>query len=166
MFQPEYKTHFDQNGYVVVSGLFSPTEAEFYKNYYTTMREAGDVPGDPFKYPKPEDSVSDPLQLYPRMLQMHRWDDVSLKWLIDSRLNEALTGLLNREPFAVQTMIYFKPPKARGQALHQDNFYLRAKPGTCCAAWMALEDIDEENGCLQVYREPCLAAVVDRCQPI
>jgi ectoine hydroxylase-related dioxygenase (phytanoyl-CoA dioxygenase family) len=61
-----------------------------------------------------------------------------------------LTGLLGREPFAVQTMMYFKPPKARGQALHQDNYYLRAKPGTCCAAWMALEDVDEENGCLQV----------------
>jgi hypothetical protein len=150
MFKSEYKTQFDRDGYVVVPGLFSPEEAEFYKNYYTAMREAGNVPGDPFKYPKPEDLVTDPLQLYPRMLQMHRWDDVSLQWLLDARINDVLTGLLGREPFAVQTMIYFKPPKARGQALHQDNYYLRAQPGTCCAAWMALEEIDEENGCLQV----------------
>jgi ectoine hydroxylase-related dioxygenase (phytanoyl-CoA dioxygenase family) len=47
-------------------------------------------------------------------------------------------------------MIYFKPPGARGQALHQDNYYLRAQPGTCMAAWMALDPCDEENGCLQV----------------
>jgi ectoine hydroxylase-related dioxygenase (phytanoyl-CoA dioxygenase family) len=47
-------------------------------------------------------------------------------------------------------MLYFKPPGARGQALHQDNFYLRAQPGTCIAAWMALDDCDEANGCLQV----------------
>ncbi|MEZ4668714.1 MAG: phytanoyl-CoA dioxygenase family protein [Anaerolineae bacterium] len=81
---------------------------------------------------------------------MHRWDKVSLDWLIDPRLNSILTGLTGREPLAVQTMLYFKPPGARGQALHQDNYYLRAQPGTCIAAWLALDDCDEANGCLQV----------------
>jgi hypothetical protein len=47
-------------------------------------------------------------------------------------------------------MIYFKPPGAKGQALHQDQRYLRAEPGTCMAAWLALENIDLENGCLQI----------------
>jgi ectoine hydroxylase-related dioxygenase (phytanoyl-CoA dioxygenase family) len=47
-------------------------------------------------------------------------------------------------------MLYFKPPGARGQALHQDNFYLRAQPGTCMAAWLALDPCDESNGCMQV----------------
>lgn len=146
---PEYKTRFVDHGYVVVPSLFSPQEAEALKIHYRTLRESGTVPGDPFRYPDPK-LVTDPLQLYPRMLQMHRWDAISLKWLIDPRINAVLTGLLDGEPIATQTMIYFKPPTARGQALHQDNYYLRVKPGTCCAAWMALEDVDEENGCLQV----------------
>jgi phytanoyl-CoA hydroxylase len=47
-------------------------------------------------------------------------------------------------------MCYFKPPGARGQALHQDNFFLRASPGTCVAAWLALDRADEANGCLLV----------------
>jgi ectoine hydroxylase-related dioxygenase (phytanoyl-CoA dioxygenase family) len=47
-------------------------------------------------------------------------------------------------------MLYFKPPGARGQALHQDNFYLRAQPGSCIAAWMALDTCDEANGCMQM----------------
>ena len=55
-----------------------------------------------------------------------------------------------QEPFAVQTMLYFKPAGGRGQALHQDQFYLRVRPGTCMAAWMALDPCDEENGCLRV----------------
>ncbi len=84
------------------------------------------------------------------MAQMHRWDDVSLQWLIDARIDEVMTGLLDKSPYAVQTMIYFKPPGSRGQALHQDNFYLKAEPGTCVAAWMALDRVDEANGCLQV----------------
>jgi ectoine hydroxylase-related dioxygenase (phytanoyl-CoA dioxygenase family) len=47
-------------------------------------------------------------------------------------------------------MIFFKPPGSRGQALHQDNFYLKAEPGTCIAAWMALDPVDRDNGGLQV----------------
>jgi len=81
---------------------------------------------------------------------MHRWDEVTLAWLLDPRLRDALTTLLGREPYAVQSMLYFKPAGARGQALHQDNFYLQVKPGTCMAAWLALDDCDEENGCMQV----------------
>jgi phytanoyl-CoA hydroxylase len=143
------KEAFETEGYVVVRSLFSAEEAAHLRNHYTTLRESGNVPGDPFRYPDPGVAV-DPLQRYPRMLQMHRWDADSLNWLLDPRINRVLTALLGREPFAVQSMIYFKPPGARGQALHQDNYYLRAKPGTCCAAWMALETCDETNGCLQV----------------
>jgi ectoine hydroxylase-related dioxygenase (phytanoyl-CoA dioxygenase family) len=95
-------------------------------------------------------TTNDPLKRYPRMIHMHRWDDLSLRWMTDPRLNACLTGLLGREPYAVQTMLYFKPPGSRGQALHQDNFYLKVQPGTCMAAWMALDDCDEANGCMQV----------------
>ena len=93
---------------------------------------------------------TDPLALYPRVMQPHRWDETSLQWMIDERLNDWLTHILGREPFAVQTMFYFKPPGARGQALHQDQFYLRVDPGTCVAAWMAVDRCDEDNGCLRV----------------
>lgn len=75
---------------------------------------------------------------------------MSLGYLLDERLRQGLVSLLGTEPFAVQTMMYFKPSGARGQALHQDQRYLRVQPGTCMAAWLALDDTDEENGCLQV----------------
>jgi ectoine hydroxylase-related dioxygenase (phytanoyl-CoA dioxygenase family) len=81
---------------------------------------------------------------------MHRWDELSLQWMIDERLKRCMTALLGSEPYAVQTMLYFKPPGARGQALHQDQYYLRVQPGTCLAAWMALDRCNEENGCMQV----------------
>lgn len=93
---------------------------------------------------------NDPLKKYPRMIHMHRWDDVSMSYALDSRLQALLTEILGEEPYMVQTMLYFKPAGARGQALHQDQFYLRAQPGTCIAAWIALDDCDEENGCMQL----------------
>ena len=47
-------------------------------------------------------------------------------------------------------MFYFKPPGARGQAFHQDNYYLRIKPDTCIAAWLAVDRASPENGGLQL----------------
>ena len=73
-----------------------------------------------------------------------------LELLLDERIRRTLVELLGAEPLAVQSMVYFKPPGSRGQALHQDQRYLRVSPGTCVAAWLALEDSDPGNGGLQL----------------
>lgn len=138
---------FKQNGYLILRQLFSDDEVSHLRDHFMMLREQGSHPGD---FSGVDITSNDPLKKYPRMIHMHRWDTTSLNWLLDQRLAAALTALLEREPYAVQTMLYFKPPKARGQALHQDQYYLRAQPGTCIAAWMALDPCDEENGCLQV----------------
>lgn len=144
----EQHTHFyRQHGYVVIKALFDSDEIEQYREHFMTLRKHGSYPGDLAGVDLKSD---DPLKRYPRMIHMHRWDARTLHWLLDARLNACLTTLVGREPYAVQTMLYFKPPGARGQALHQDNFYLRAQPGTCMAAWMALDDCDETNGCMQI----------------
>ena len=136
-----------QNGYVVVKGLFTADEVAAYRDHFMALRAEGPKPGD--MVAETAHSV-DPLKKFPRMIHMHRWDETSLNWLLDDRLAECLTAFLGTEPLAVQTMLYFKPAGARGQALHQDNFYLRAQPGTCMAAWLALDRCDEENGCMRV----------------
>ena len=138
---------YQKQGYVIARGLFSPDEVETYKQHFMELRAAGSHPGDSAGT---DIGSNDPLKKFPRMIHMHRWDQTSMDWITEPRLNEAMTALLGKEPFAVQTMLYFKPPGARGQALHQDQFYLRVQPGTCMAAWLALDDCDEENGCLQM----------------
>jgi phytanoyl-CoA hydroxylase len=143
---------FRREGYLVVEGVFSAEEVSEYRAHYMALRRAQAYPGDFAGVPIGDspDEQPDPLQQYPRMIHMHRWDEASLRWLIEPRIRDSLTDLLGLEPFAVQTMLYFKPPGARGQALHQDQFYLKVQPGTCMAAWLPLDDCDEANGCLQV----------------
>jgi phytanoyl-CoA hydroxylase len=143
---------FQEHGYALVRGLFSPEEVAFYKRHFMELRQQGEHPGDFVGVRSDQEDLNraDPLQKYPRMIHMHRWDGVSREWLLDERLRAHLNAFLGRDPYAVQTMLYFKPPGARGQALHQDQYYLRANPGTCVAAWLALDPCDEENGCLQV----------------
>jgi len=155
-----YVNVYEKEGYVVVPGLFSSDEVARLTQHYMDMRASGPLPGD---FAGVNAQSTDPLKKFPRMIHMHRWDELSMQWLIDERLNRCMTVLLGREPYAVQTMLYFKPPGARGQALHQDQYYLRVQPGTCMAAWLALDRCDTENGCMQVvpgsHKWPLLCTV-------
>ena len=142
-----FRTGFDRDGFAVARQLFSRREAGRYRGHFMALARGGPRPHN---MADAGSQARDPLRRYPRMMQMHRWDPVSLEWLLDARICDRLLAVLGRQPFAVQTMCYFKPPGSRGQALHQDNFFLRASPGTCVAAWLALDRADEANGCLLV----------------
>jgi hypothetical protein len=103
----------------------------------------------------PHFAPDDPLARFPRLLHPQRHPELpvgqlALRYLLEPRREKLLRALLGEEPVAVQSMFYFKPPGARGQALHQDNFYLRVKPGTCIGLWLALDDTDQENGALVI----------------
>ena len=138
---------FNTEGYVVVPSLFSQEEIETIKVRFTELNQQGHgFRGDDASLL----GDHDPLKAFPRMVHPHRFDELSLKWLLDDRLREWTTNLLGEEPYAAQTMFYFKPPSARGQALHQDQRPLAVHPGVCLAAWMAVDDCDEENGCIQL----------------
>jgi ectoine hydroxylase-related dioxygenase (phytanoyl-CoA dioxygenase family) len=140
---------FEDDGHLVVRGLFGPDEVRLLKETFMQMHADGPVPG--FFEPKSADEAGgDPLKMYPRIMHPHRFNDVARRYLLDPRLEAILTDLFGEEPLAAQTMLYFKPAGARGQALHQDNFYLKVEPGTCIAAWVPLDPTDEENGCLNV----------------
>ncbi|WP_329003153.1 phytanoyl-CoA dioxygenase family protein [Kribbella sp. NBC_00709] len=141
------REEFERTGCTLVRGLFAADEVDRLRDHYMKVRQRGPRSHD---FAGHDSADRDPLKRYPRMAQMHRWDDASLQWMIDPRIDQVMTTLLGRSPYAVQTMVYFKPPGSRGQALHQDNFYLKADPGTCVAAWMALDRVDEANGCLEV----------------
>jgi ectoine hydroxylase-related dioxygenase (phytanoyl-CoA dioxygenase family) len=137
-----HQHYYLDNGYVVIPGLFSAEETARYRDHYMDLR----------REPRPNDDTeivltgNDPIKRYPRLIKPHQWDELTMRWMLEPRLFDCMTGLLGNEPYAAQTMVYFKPPGARGQALHQDNFYLRVKPGTCMAAWLAIDDADEDNG--------------------
>ncbi|MGW7300574.1 phytanoyl-CoA dioxygenase family protein [Streptomyces sp. NPDC054829] len=137
---------FHKAGFVVVRGLFAADEIDRLCERFARLHAAGPVPGH-FE-PRPGDG--DPLRAYPRVMQPHEIDELSLRTLLDPRLRAVLEELLGEEVLAAQSMFYFKPPGARGQALHQDNFYLRVEPGTCAAAWIACDVIDRANGGLEV----------------
>ncbi|WP_371542656.1 phytanoyl-CoA dioxygenase family protein [Streptomyces sp. NBC_00554] len=141
---------FESDGFAVVPGLFTGAEIEALCAEFTALHAARPVPGHFEPRATEADGTADPLHAYPRVLHPHRINALSLRRLLDPRLRDIMETLLGEEVLAAQSMFYFKPPGARGQALHQDNFYLRVEPGTCVAAWIACDVIDRENGGLEV----------------
>src|SRR5579863_7183206 len=75
------------------------------------------------------------------------------RYLIHPGVMTCLRSLMGDEVLAAQSMFYFKPPGARGQAMHQDNFYLMVEPQTCVAAWTAIDDSDPDNGGMYLVEE-------------
>lgn len=144
----EQLEQFDRDGYIILSGLFSEQEAIELREHFMQIHAAGPAPGFD---PKPLAEVDgDILRAYPRYIHPHKNDALSMNVMLDERLQNVLTDLFAEDVLAAQSMFYYKPAGARGQALHQDNFYLTVSPGSCMAAWFALEDIDPENGGLFV----------------
>ncbi|MDN3026814.1 phytanoyl-CoA dioxygenase family protein [Streptomyces sp. S.PB5] len=136
---------FREDGFTVVRELFGQDEIDRLCDEFAALHAAGPVRG----HFEPRGGT-DPLGVYPRVMQPHEINSLAREVLLDARLREVLETLFGEEVLAAQSMFYFKPPRARGQALHQDNFYLRVEPGTCVAAWVACDVIDRENGGLEV----------------
>jgi ectoine hydroxylase-related dioxygenase (phytanoyl-CoA dioxygenase family) len=141
----EMKASFKQHGYAVARGLFSAAEVEEIKTNFDRIAENGPVPGY-FEPLSKEESGGDPLKQFPRIIHPHRFDPVSRRNLVHQGVMTCLQELMQDEMLAAQSMFYYKPPGSRGQAMHQDNFYLLVEPQTCVAAWTAIDDADPENG--------------------
>ena len=163
---------FEERGYLVVRGLLSTDEVRGLLDTFMAMHASGPIAGcfmpklglasdgsvvdlgpgqDMGLVPVSRPLAGlDLLDLYPRMMQPHRVNALARRYLLDGRIGAILADLFGEEPLAAQSMLYFKPAGARGQALHQDNFFLKVQPGTCIAAWMALDPADRQNGGLEV----------------
>lgn len=148
---------FKRDGFAVARGLISREEALAIRDAFMAMNKDGPVEGlSEARRVRYDGTVgphepTDPLHFHPRMLHPHLHSDkpvgpLARRYLLDARIGAVLRTIMGEEPLAVQTMFYFKPPGARGQDFHQDNFYLKVKPGTCMAAWIALDRCDAENG--------------------
>jgi phytanoyl-CoA hydroxylase len=145
----DVRERYARDGVVQVCGLLSRDEVDAVRDTFMDQVERDLSLGWDDNVP-----ADDPLARYPRFVQPHRRTDIDAgrlarRWMLDPRILDVVASLAGPS-LAAQSMFYFKPPGARGQALHQDNLSLRTHPETCLAVWIAVDDCDEENGALKV----------------
>jgi phytanoyl-CoA hydroxylase len=142
----QYRAIFDRDGFVIVPQLLTPDEfVELCANLDRYIREV--VPGLPdsaaFYIDKARPQTLKQMQHmgvdpYFRDYARHP------KWVA---LAQALLG----EAAEAQAPEWFnKPPGTQSPTPpHQDNYYFCLKPPSVLTIWMALDPVDEENGCLR-----------------
>lgn len=69
------------------------------------------------------------------------------------RFRELAETLLG-EAVVPQNLQYFNKPPGVGQPTpaHQDGYYFQLRPCVALTMWLALDDVDEENGCVRYVR--------------
>ena len=137
---------FERDGFVVVRNFFGSEEisaintalARFIREYLHKLR-----PEDVFFEDKAEQKTLKQIQ----QLQKH---DSFFSKLFENKprlLAEQLLG----ENVIGKNLQYFNKPPGRNQATppHQDGQYFMLKPCHAVTLWLALDDTDEENGCVR-----------------
>ncbi len=140
------KEHFEREGYCVVDGLFSDAELQEIEDFFEDYKTLG---GKVFDCNSDYTEI-DPRERQVRAMHPHRHSQRVVEWFTNPKVAAVLADLLGKPALGAQTMYYYKPPGAKGQGMHQDNFYLVASPATCIAAWTPIDDAEIENGCLYV----------------
>lgn len=143
---PQLKTEYDQNGFVVVRNFLSPDLLLELRSQLD--RYIGEVvPTLPDWHAFFEDRTR-PETL--KQMQHMEGDPFFREYTLHSRwksLAEALVG----EAAACETPEWFnKPPGViHPTPPHQDNYYFNLKPANVVTIWVALDPVDDENGCLR-----------------
>lgn len=142
----ELKRQFDDVGYCIADDLYSEEELREIETFFEEFKRTGPAIFDQGgRYEE-----VNPVEHQVRVIHPHRYSKKVMDWMTHPNIAEVLRFLLGKPALCAQTMYYYKPPGAKGQGMHQDNFYLVASPSTCIAAWTPIDSADVENGCLYV----------------
>jgi phytanoyl-CoA hydroxylase len=88
-----------------------------------------------------------------QLQQMGHFDPWFHELFMASRFRELAEYLLCG-PVVPRNMQYFNKPPGIGQPTppHQDGYYFMLEPSEAVTMWLALEAVDEENGCVRYVR--------------
>lgn len=126
-----------ETGYCALTDVFNADEL-------AEMRRAWDKVSD-----KRRDEGK---KAYATLLMTHITNPDIARIVRHRALVDCVAGILGGRVELIQSQLMHGRPGTKGFSPHQDNFYNRAQPKDgIVAAWIALEDVDEENGCLAAF---------------
>jgi len=146
---PNIKKQFNENGWIVVNNVFSFQDIDevLKKTMEVSDRElnSGDI--------HTIDTSSDGKISSPRKINNPYLKEELFRTILEkNKFQNILSQLLKDEkPILGATQIFMKPPfHGTAKPYHQDNSYFKCSPADeLITAWIALEDVDEGNGCLR-----------------
>lgn len=141
---------FNRDGYVCVDPLYAPDQiANINAEIERFIRDVvPQMPETQVYYENTSDKSS--LKQLQRMFEHDAWfKDL----MFNGPVRKIAEEVLEDEVVPVN-MQYFNKPAGVGQPTpaHQDGYYFHLSPCEAVTGWLALEDVDEENGCIHYVR--------------
>ncbi|GAB5558498.1 MAG: phytanoyl-CoA dioxygenase family protein [Synoicihabitans sp.] len=144
------KADYDRDGYVALRGFLDADALQALKiNLQRYIDEvAPSLPKEDVFY----ENKDDPSTLK-QLIRMSQNDAFFADMQNQGDFRDVAEILLGRD-VAPQNLQFFNKPAKIGAATppHQDGYYWMISPMEGCTMWLALEDVDEENGCVRYAR--------------
>ena len=146
----ENRDYYKQQGFLVAGQLFDAEETEAIYNEAIEIFKGnrGDIPGI-----HPVDSHAsdrEVLKQYTAIHFPHKISGLIRECLAHRKITQILTGLVSLNVKCMQSMLFVKGPGKKGQAWHQDEYYIPTRDKSLIGVWIAVDDADLGNGCLWV----------------
>ncbi len=149
-FNVRIKEDFDRDGFVLMKGFLSSGEtAEINDRIHRFIDEVLPQAPDPTAFYEDKD---DPASIK-RLQNMADLDPYFEDLFQSDRFIELSKFLLADMVIPKSSQWFNKPARVGGVTPpHQDGFYFMLEPNEAVTLWIALNDIDEENGCMRYVR--------------
>ncbi|MDF2724254.1 MAG: phytanoyl-CoA dioxygenase [Paenibacillus sp.] len=148
----EYASY-HRDGFLIVKGLFPVEDTKRLQQWtdeiYTGENLKLDHLAHQPKWMTEEQKQANRL-VSARIHNPHR-EDATAEWgMLHPLLLDVMEALIGPDLLALQSMLFFNPPRKGGQGWHQDSYYIQTQPDSLIGAWIALDRADTDNGCLWV----------------
>ena len=146
----DQRRFYGQQGYLKVEGLLTPEERSELDQYSMNLA-LNKVDFSKIEGLNPRNQGTTPADMedkYFRFIQFHRHVAIHERYILHPRILDVLEALIGPDVMAMQSMLFLKPHGKPGQAFHQDSYYIKTYPDTLCGAWIAIDDAEDENGCM------------------
>ena len=146
----DLKKSYDEDGYNHIPELFSPADMDILnKEFNRYIKDCVPKMKDQEVY-YVDKSNKDTLM---QMQKLEEYDNFFYDLFYNSKIKDLAANALGEDALP-RAMEYFnKPPgKSKPTPPHQDGFYFNLDNDKAVTGWLALEDVDDENGCIHYVK--------------
>ncbi|MCC7085070.1 MAG: phytanoyl-CoA dioxygenase family protein [Pirellulales bacterium] len=146
---PAKHAEYWRRGWVVVEGVFDPAKAAAISELAVSI---GEVELDAVGRSEETADRSADGKLATRKLREPFFKHRALReFALNFSLREIVRQLIGKPAQLAADSLFMKPPRfGTAKPYHQDNAYFICRPpDDVVTAWIALDNVDEENGCLR-----------------
>lgn len=146
----QLKSDFDRDGYIAVRPLFDADKmAEINSQLERYIAECVPKMANAEVY---YEDISDRSSLK-QMQNMHKYDDYFRELISSDAIHKMAEAALGEEVDVVNLQLFNKPAGiGKATPPHQDGYFFHLSPPKAVTGWLALEAVDDENGCIHYVK--------------